>query len=292
MKVTTRFRNLLEGSGPTVIPGVYDGLSAAIAQESGFEAVTITGAGVSVTHGYPDLGFLTLTEVVERARAIIRGTSLPVMVDADTGYGGVLNIQRSVQEFEAAGIAAMHIEDQVAQKRCGLLSGIEVVSAQEMVARVSAAAAARTDPDFCIVARTDVRACGTIDDVVERARAYREAGADAVFLFDLHSREELEDAANRIPGPKMTHVSRGAKIPPIPPAELAAAGYATICYPLTPLQAAAHALREAYTHIREDARLEPLFDRMVPPGEIYELVGIADAELFAGAHEAVQSKAG
>lgn len=285
MKNTTRFRTMLENRGPTLVPGVFDGLSAALAEDVGFEAVALTGAGVSVTHGYPDLGLLTLTEIVERARAILRGSTLPVMADADTGYGGVLNIQRTVQEFESAGIAALHIEDQVSQKRCGLLSGVEVVGAEEMTARLTAALQARTDPDFCIIARTDMRACGTLAETIDRANAYHEAGADAIFLFDLHSRDELEVAAREIPGPKMTHVSRGAKIAPLPPAELGDLGYGVIFYPLTPLQAASHALREALVHIRDDASLEPLYEGMTQPAYLYELVGMRRLEEFASRHE-------
>ncbi|MPZ28828.1 MAG: methylisocitrate lyase [Micromonosporaceae bacterium] len=285
MRKTTTFRRLLDRTGPTLIPGVYDALSAAIAQETGFDAVAITGAGLSVTHGYPDLGLMTLTEVVERARAVVRGTSLPVLVDADTGYGGVLNIERTVREFEAVGVAALHLEDQVTQKRCGLLEGIQVVSVEQMTARVRAAVAARSDPDFCVVARTDVRACGQLADVITRAHAYRAAGADAIFLFDLHSRAELEVAAREIPGPKITHVSRGGRVAPIPPAELADMGYQAICYPLTPLQAAAHALRTALVHLRDDASLEPLYDRMVKPVELYELVGLTRAQEFARDYE-------
>lgn len=285
VKNTTRFRTMLEGPGPTLVPGVYDGLSAALAEDVGFEAIALTGAGVSVTHGYPDLGLLTLTEVVERARAILRASSLPVMADADTGYGGVLNIQRAVQEFESAGIAALHIEDQVSEKRCGLFSGIEVVETEEMAARLTAALEARSDPDLCVIARTDMRACGTLTETIDRANAYREAGADAIFLFDLHSREELEIAGREIPGPKMTHVSRGAKIPPMAPDELAGLGYGVIFYPLTPLQAASKALREALEHIRDDASLEPLYERMTQPAELYDLVGVHGLEDFASRHE-------
>lgn len=285
MGTAAAFRALLGQPEPTLVPGVYDALSAALAQQVGFEAVAVTGAGLSVTQGYPDLGLLTLTEVAERTRAVVRGTTLPVMVDADTGYGGPLNVARTVAELEATGAAALHLEDQVTQKKCGLLAGIEVVGTDQMCARVGAAVAARTDPDFCIVARTDVRASGTLAEVIERGNAYREAGADAVFLFDLHSRDELATAAKEIAGPKITHVSRGGRVPPIPPAELGQLGYAMICYPLTPLQAAAHAARAALEHIRDDASLTPLYQRMVAPTELYELVGLSRAQEFARVYE-------
>lgn len=285
MRSTTEFRNLLNNSEATIIPGVYDALSAALAQSLGFSAVAITGAGVSVTHGFPDLGYLTLTEVVERARAVRRGTALPVLVDADTGYGGVLNVARTVMEFEAAGMAAVHLEDQVTQKKCGLLEGIQVVVVEEMLARITAAVGARTDPDFCIVARTDVRAVAGIDEVIARANAYREAGADASFLFDLQSRDELALAAAEIPGPKITHVSRGAKVATLSPAELGDMGYTAVCYPLTGLQAAAYAMREAWDQILAGTRLQTLFDRMVGPTELYELVGLSEAGEFARIHE-------
>jgi methylisocitrate lyase len=285
MRSTTAFKNLLDSPGPTLIPGVYDALSAAIAQDVGFPAVAITGAGLSVTHGFPDLGYMTLTEVVERSRAVARGTSVPIMVDADTGYGGVLNVARTVVEFEAAGMAALHLEDQVTQKRCGLLEGVQVVSEAEMVSRIRTAVASRTDPHFYVVARTDMRAVAGIEQVIARANAYREAGADASFLFDLHSRDELALAAREIPGPKITHVSRGAKVAPILPAELADMGYTAIFYPLTPLQMAAHAIRVAMTHIRDDASLEPLFDQMAKPVELYELVGLSEAGEFARKYE-------
>lgn len=286
MRSTTLFREMLHKSEPTVIPGVYDAISAALAQAAGFSAVAITGAGVSVTHGFPDLGYLTLTEVVERARAVRRGTTLPVLVDADTGYGGVLNVARTVCEFEAVGMAALHLEDQVTQKKCGLLDGVQVVEVEEMQARITAAVAARSDPDFSIVARTDVRAVAGIAEVIDRANAYLDAGADATFLFDLQSREELTLAAKEIPGPKITHVSRGAKVAALSTTELAEMGYAAVCYPLTGLQSAAYAMREALNEIRTGGQLEALFDRMVGPKELYELVGLSQAGEFARVHEA------
>lgn len=286
MRSTTAFREMLHNPELTIIPGVYDAISAAMAQAAGFSALSITGAGVSVTQGFPDLGYLTLTEVVERARAVRRGTTLPVLVDADTGYGGVLNVARTVTEFEAAGMAALHLEDQVSQKKCGLLAGIEVVEVEEMLARITAAVDSRTDPDFVIVARTDARAVAGIGEVIARANAYVEAGADASFLFDLQSREELALAAVEITGPKITHVSRGAKVTSLSTTELAEMGYTAVCYPLTGLQAAAYALRDVLTEIRVGVQLETLFDRMVGPRELYELVGLSQAGEFARVHEA------
>ena len=292
LRTTTRFRQMLEAEGTAIVPGAWDALSAALVERAGFQAVAMTGAGVSCVDGYPDLGLLTLSEVVDRARAIVRGTALPVIADADTGYGNALNVRRTVQELERAGVAALHLEDQVTPKRCGLFDGIEVIETDEMAQKLRAAVEARTDPDLCIVARTDVRAVAGVDAVIARSNAYLAAGADAIFVFDLHSHEELRQAAAQIDGPAITHVSRGARMAPMPPSELGAMGYRAVMFPLTPLQAAYRAAADALEAIAADGAIQTLGDRMIAPRDVYELVGLSDFEALAARYSGPAPVAG
>lgn len=281
-----RLREILSRHSALPAPGVFDAISAALVERAGFEVVSMTGAGVSCSIGYPDLGLVTLSEVVDRVRAVVRATSLPVIADADTGYGNVLNVRRTVREFEGAGAAAIHIEDQASPKKCGLLDGIEVVPTEEMVAKIRAAVDARDDADFVIVARTDARAVESLDSVIARANAYARAGADAILAFDLRTQDELVRAAGEIDAPLITHVSRGAKIPPLHPSVLADMGYAIALFPLTALQIACKAMEDALGHLARTGTIEPLFPRMWTGGQIYELVGLRDAEAFERAHTA------
>ncbi len=261
-------------------PGAWDAISAALIERTGFQTLSMTGAGVSCSIGYPDVGLVTMSEVLDRARSVVRGTRLPVIADADTGYGGVVNVRRTVQEFEASGVAAIHLEDQASPKKCGLLEGIEVVPTGDMVAKIRAAVASRQDPDFVIIARTDARAVENLDSVIRRANAYAAAGADAIFLFDLHSEEDLVRAAREIEAPLLTHVSRGAKIRPLHPSVLAEMGYAIVLFPLTALQAACSAIEASLQHLATSGTIEPLFPKMWTGGQLYELLGLREVEAF------------
>lgn len=283
-RARTRLRGILDRRDALPAPGAFDAISAALIERAGFQVMSMTGAGVSCSLGYPDLGLVTMSEVVDRLRSVVRGTSLPVIADADTGYGGVINVRRTVEEFERAGAAAIHIEDQVSPKRCGLLDRIEVVPTEEMIAKIGAAVDAREDPDFVLIARSDARAAEEIDEVIARANAYARAGADAIFLFDLRSEEELARAAREVEAPLITHVSRGAKIRPLHPNVLAEFGYAIALFPLTVLQMSCKAMEDALAHMAATGTIEPLFPRMWTGRQIYELIGLEEAEEFERSH--------
>ncbi len=195
---TKRLRHCLEGPGITVAPFVYDALQARLAEAAGFDAVYMTGFGTAAARGYPDVGLLTMTEMVANARNIAESVGVPVVCDADTGYGNPINVYRTVREYEAAGAAALHIEDQVWPKRCGFLTGKQVIPAEEMVAKVRAACDARRDPDFVVIARTDALEPEGWDEAERRARAYREAGADLIFVDGIRTLEDLDRYAERL----------------------------------------------------------------------------------------------
>jgi 2-methylisocitrate lyase-like PEP mutase family enzyme len=195
---TRVLRERLEGPDLVVAPFVFDGLQARLAEAAGFDVVYMTGFGTAAARGYPDVGLLTLSEMVENARAIARSVDVPVVCDADTGYGGPINVIRTVHEYEDAGAAAIHLEDQVFPKRCGFLAGKEVIPLEEMVPKLRAACDARRDPDFVIIARTDALEGHGWDEVERRARAYREAGADLIFVDGIRSVGDLDTYAQRL----------------------------------------------------------------------------------------------
>jgi 2-methylisocitrate lyase-like PEP mutase family enzyme len=198
MDAAEKLRAKLNGSAMLVAPFVYDALQAKIAERVGFEAVYMTGFGTAAARGFPDLGLLTMTEMVENVRAIARSVKVPLVCDADTGYGNPVNVWRTVREYEAAGAAGLHIEDQVWPKRCGFLTGKQVIPMDEMVPKVRAACDARTNPDTVVIARTDALAVHGWDDVVRRAHAYREAGADLIFVDGIRTMNDLRDYAARL----------------------------------------------------------------------------------------------
>ena len=220
-----RLRDLLAAPKMVIAPGAYDGITARLIDQAGFPAVYMTGAGTSATKGYPDYGLLTLTEMVDNAAMIARSVSVPVISDADTGYGNELNVTRTVREFEARGVAAIHIEDQVSPKRCGHLDGKEVVSREEFVSKIRAALAARRDPDFMIIARTDARAVIGFDEAIIRGQLALEAGADMVFLEATQTLEEMAAVPKALNGPCLLNVVPGGKTPLVPLPDAEAMGY-------------------------------------------------------------------
>jgi 2-methylisocitrate lyase-like PEP mutase family enzyme len=213
MRASDTLRQLLAGPDLVLAPGVYDAITARLAQQAGCPAVYMTGAGVSASLGYPDYGLVTMTEMVERAGLIAAAVSVPVVSDADTGYGNELNVTRTVREFEARGVAAIHIEDQVSPKRCGHLDGKVLIGRDEFVSKIRAAVAARRDPAFVIIARTDARAVNGLDDAIARANAALAAGADLAFVESPVSREEVEAIPRRVNGGCLLNVVQGGKTP-------------------------------------------------------------------------------
>lgn len=220
------FRALLDRPGRLLaLPGVYDAIGARLAAQAGFEALYMTGAGVCASLGYPDYGLVTMSEMVDRAGVIAAAVPLPLLSDADTGYGNELNVTRTVREFEKRGVAAIHIEDQVAPKRCGHLDGKELVSRDDFVAKIRAAVRARVDPDFTIVARSDARAVTGLDDAIDRVNAALDVGADVAFVESPVDLDEVAAIPKRVHGPCLLNLVQGGKTPLLSFAEIAQLGY-------------------------------------------------------------------
>ena len=225
MHQATKLRDMLRNQAMVVAPGAYDGISARMIEQAGFEAVYMTGAGTAARLGFPDFGLVTMTEMVENAAVIARSVSVPVISDADTGYGNELNVTRTVREFEARNVAAIHIEDQVAPKRCGHLDGKEIVPRAEFITKIRAAVAARRNPDFMVIARTDARAMVSLDEAIERGREALAAGADMIFVEATQSLEEMAEVPRRIAGPCLLNMVVGGKTPQVSLEEAQAMGY-------------------------------------------------------------------
>ena len=210
-------KKLLQRDKLLVAPGCFDGLSARLVQEAGYEAAYLSGGAVARSMGIPDIGLVSMSEAIERAVQVVSVVNIPVIADADTGYGNAVNLVRTVREFERVGVAAIHIEDQITPKRCGHLDGKEVIPLAEMEAKLKAALAARTDPDFVIIARTDARGVNGFDDAIERARVFARVGVDAIFVEAPQSEEELAEIPRRLPGvPLLVNVFKGGKTPMLP----------------------------------------------------------------------------
>src|ERR671922_468508 len=192
-------KELLQRHQLLLAPGCFDGLSARLVEEAGYEAAYLSGGAIARSMGIPDIGLVTMSEVIERAAQVVAAVRIPVIADADTGYGNAVNLVRTIREFERTGVAAIHIEDQITPKRCGHLDGKEVISLAEMEKKLEAALASRTDPDFCIIARTDARAVNGLADAIERARAFARLGVDAVFVEAPQSEAELEKIPREVP---------------------------------------------------------------------------------------------
>jgi 2-methylisocitrate lyase-like PEP mutase family enzyme len=225
------FRQILTRPGMLIVPGAYDAVGARLIEQAGFGAVYMTGAGTSLARGYPDLGLLTMNEMVENAGAMARAISVPLIADADTGFGNELNVTRCVREYEARGVAAIHIEDQVMPKRCGHTDGKEVVSREEFISKIRAAVAARRKPDFVIIARTDARAMISLDEAVWRANTALQAGADMAFVEATQTLEEVAAVPKQVHGPCLLNMVPGGKTPISDLREAEAMGYKMVILP-------------------------------------------------------------
>lgn len=246
-----RLRELLERPGLIIAPGAYDALSARLIEQAGFEVAYMTGSGAANSLlGQPDLGLTTMTEMANQAARICAATELPVVADADTGYGGPLNVRRTVQEYERAGVAALHIEDQTFPKRCGHFVGKSVIPVEEMVAKIRAALAARTDPDLVIIARSDAAAVEGVEAALQRGRAYEKAGADVLFIEAPRSPEELRRIGRSFRVPLVANMVEGGATPILPAAELEAMGYKLVLYAGALLRTAALAIQGTLRHLR------------------------------------------
>jgi 2-methylisocitrate lyase-like PEP mutase family enzyme len=258
-----------------IAPGCFDGLSARLVQEAGFEAAYLSGGAVARSMGVPDIGLVTMSETIERTAQVVAATSLPVIADADTGYGNAVNLIRTVREFERTGVAAIHIEDQITPKRCGHLDGKEVITLAEMEDKLAAALAARTDPDFCIIARTDARGVDGFDEAIRRGCAFAALGVDAVFIEAPQSETELEQIPKLVSGiPLLVNVFKGGKTPMLPAPVLEEMGYRIAIYPSEAQRAAIHAMRNVLQWLKREGTTDSMDDALTTFKERDHIVGL------------------
>jgi len=272
----------LLGSGQMIVaPGAFDPLAARLVEEAGFPAVYMTGFGTSAALlGRPDVGLLTMTEMAGNAARIAACVDIPVIADADTGYGNPLNVIRTVGAFEAAGVAGIHIEDQVAPKKCGHMDGKLVIPADEMAAKIRAATEARASPDFVIIARTDARAVEGFERSLARARMYLAAGADALFIEALTSQDEIVQAARAFPGvPLLFNWAEGGKTPPVSLARLRELGYRIVIFPISTLLAATAAMRRILQEIARAGTPAAALGDLPGFGEFVDFIGLPEVRV-------------
>lgn len=275
MKKTTRLRELLAQPQILVAPGAHDALSAKIVAKAGFDAVYFTGYGQAASHlGGPDVGLMTMTEMVMRARNFAAAVDVPVIADGDTGFGNVINVMRTVQEYEAAGVAAIQLEDQVAPKKCGHMTGRQVVPLEEMVGKIKAAVAARKDPDFVIIARTDARTNLGIEEALRRGKAFAEAGADVLFIESPESLEEMKLITSSFDIPVLANMVEGGRTPLMTAHELQELGYGLVIFPTSSTYITAQAVTRVMQELKASGTTKALLDEMIPFQQFNELVGL------------------
>ncbi len=272
-----KFRNLLKRPGILIAPGAYDAFTGKIIEKTGFDVVYLPGGGTSYsTLGRPDIGLVTMSEMVAKATYLAEAVSLPIVADADTGYGNALNVIRTVKAYERAGISCIQMEDQIIPKRCGHMAGKILVSAEEMVGKVKAACDARTDQNFCIMARTDARAVEGLQQAIDRAHAYREAGADILFIEAPQSEAEMEQLCGEFRGiPLMANMVEGGKTPIIPADRLQELGYKIVIYPSAATRAVAKTITELMRTIKETGSSKDFLDRMYLFDDINTILDLA-----------------
>ena len=275
MKKTTQLRELLKRKQILVAPGAHDALSAKIVAKAGFEAVYFTGYGQAASHlGGPDVGLLTMTEMALRARNFAAAVDIPVIADADTGFGNAVNVMRTVREYEAAGVAAVQIEDQVAPKKCGHMIGRQVVPLEEMVGKIRAAVAARQDPDLIIIARTDARTSQGIEEALRRGRAFAEAGADVLFIESPESVEEMRLITSSFQIPVLANMVEGGRTPLYNASELQDLGYQLVIFPTSSTYITAMAVTKVMQELKRSGTTKAFLDQMIPFEQFNELVGL------------------
>lgn len=271
----TRIQRILDDVGALAFPGIYDTLSAKICQQAGFPMGFISGYSVAATAiGEPDLGLLTQTEMIDRARRIAMSVEIPIICDADTGYGNPLNVRRTVQELIAAGLGGCFLEDQVWPKRCGHMRGKRLIDREEYIQKIRAAADARAGRDFFIVARTDALAVAGMDEAVDRIQAARAAGADASFIEAPGSVEQLAEIGRRVPAPRVANMIEGGRTPVLSRQELVDLGFQLILYPLAGLYAAAESTRRVYEKLRRDGTTLGCDVPIMPFDRFNDLIGV------------------
>ena len=276
MRHTTRLKTLIAAPDILVMPGVHDALGAKLAQAAGFEAITQGGYSATATLlGAPDSSQLSLTEMASMYGRLAEATSLPILADADTGFGNVTNVARTVRLYERAGVAGLFLEDQVFPKRCGHMAGKAVVPTAEWIAKLRSALDARTDPDFVVMARTDALAVHGVDEAIERAQIAREAGADLLFVEAPTDVDQMRRICREVPGPCLANNVEAGRSPVLPASELEAIGYAAVVFPVAATYAVAHALRDLFATIRRTGTTADAQARLTTFDAFNELVGLS-----------------
>ena len=279
-----RFKELLHARTILQAPSVYDCLSAKIAEQAGFQALHMGGSASSASVlGMPDLGFMTLTEMVEHARNIVAAVNVPVLVDADTGHGNALNVMRTVREFERAGTAALHLEDQAMPKKCGHFDGKVLISAEEMVGKIEAAVSARRDPDFTIVVRTDAMERLGIDETIARAGAYVRAGADCIYVEAMRTVDEMRRIRESVDGPLVATMMEGGKTPWFTAAELERLGFGLVIYPISACMAAACILRKFMRELKDSGTTQRFWQNEnlhMTFAEMFDILGYSELKEY------------
>ncbi|WP_139993660.1 methylisocitrate lyase [Kurthia sp. Dielmo] len=275
-ELAEKFRTLVQEPGILQIPGAHDAMAGLMAKRAGFEALYLSGAAYTASRGLPDLGIVNSDEVADRAREIIRATKLPILVDIDTGFGGVLNVARTAREMEEAGVAAVQIEDQDLPKKCGHLNGKKLVTQEEMVQKIKTIK--QVAPSIVIVARTDARAVEGLDEAIARTKAYIAAGADAIFPEALQDQEEFKRFAAEIDVPLLANMTEFGKTPYYTAEEFEAMGYSMVIYPVTSMRVAAKAYERVFGLIKEQGTQKEALDDMQPRSELYDTISYDDFE--------------
>ena len=266
---------MIQNDNLLIMPVVHDALCAKIAEQVGFKAIFTAGYSNSASLlGKPDVGLLTMTEMVDAARRIAGSVSIPVIADADTGYGNVTNVARTVREFKRAGVAGILLEDQVSPKRCGHMSGKEVIPLEEMLAKIKAAVNSRTNPDFVIIARTDSLSVNGIDDAIERANLYRAEGADMTFVEAVENLDQMRQVIAETEGPHMANMIPGGRTPILSSYELADLGYRVVAYPTVNSFAVARATTDLFQHLIKKGSFEGIEGRLMDFNEFNSIVGL------------------
>jgi methylisocitrate lyase len=262
----------LVSKGIVVAPGVFNGISAIIAERKGFKALYLSGSGVAGSMGLPDLSLTTLSEVAEEVRRIKLVSKLPLIVDVDTGFGEVLNVERTIREIERSGASAVHMEDQVLPKKCGHLEGKKLIPTYEMVEKIQAASKSRTNKDFMIIARTDARSVEGIDDAIDRAKLYLRAGADGIFPEALETKEEFREFSNKVGGVLLANMTEFGKSPLLSAKELEELGYRIVIFPLTAFRGVLKKMDEIYSSLFKNGSQRMFLNEIMTRKEFYEVI--------------------
>ena len=273
----TELRRLIS-KGIVVTPGVFNGISALIAERHGFKALYLSGSGVAGGMGLPDLSLTSLSDVVEEVRRIKLVSGLPLIVDVDTGFGEVLNVERTLKEIERAGASAIHIEDQVLPKKCGHLEGKKLVEVEEMVEKIQAASKSKKNKDFIVIARTDARSVDGIDSAIERAKLYQRAGADGIFPEALESEEEFKEFAKKVKGILLANMTEFGKSPLLSAKELEKLGYRIVIFPLTAFRGALKKIDEVYSDLSKKGTQREFISNVMSRKEYYDLINYSSYE--------------